>query len=175
MRGTRFRVAAAGAVAIVAAIGIAVAMAVPNPNVKAKLSGYQEVPAVSTDARGTFEAKVSNGDGPIRYELKYRRIPDVLQAHLHFAQTGVNGGIVVFICTDLGNGPKGTPECPDNRATLTGVVTADDVVDGAVSQGIAAGELDEVKAAIRAGAVYANVHSMEFGNGEIRGQLRTRK
>jgi CHRD domain len=175
MRGTRVRIAAAGAIALAGAIGIAVAMAVSNPNVKGKLSGYQEVPAVSSDAAGSFEAKVSKGDNPIRYELKYRGVPEVNQAHLHFGQTAVNGGIFLFICTNLGNGPVGTPECPPGSATLTGTATSDDVVGGAAGQGIAAGELDEVKDAIRAGAVYANVHTEGFPNGEIRAQLRSKK
>jgi CHRD domain len=174
MTGSRLRIVAAGGILVASGLVIAAAMAVSNPNVKATLTGYQEVPAVSSDADGKFEAKVSRGDGPIRYELRYRRVPDVTQAHLHFAQTAVDGGIVVFICSNLDNGPKGTPECPEGRATLTGVARADDVIDGAVDQGIAAGELDEVKAAIRAGAVYANVHSDEFPGGEIRGQLRVK-
>jgi hypothetical protein len=175
MTGIRLRIAVAGGIVVASAIGIAVAMAVTNPNVKGKLGGYQEVPAVSSNAAGKFEAKVSRGDGPIRYELRYRGVPDVTQAHLHFGQTAVNGGIVLFICTNLGNGPEGTPECPAGRATLTGVAREDDIVDGAEDQGILAGELDEVKAAIRAGVVYANVHSDEFPGGEIRAQLRTRR
>ena len=48
-------------------------------------------------------------------------------------------------------------------------------IGGAAAQGIAAGEIDELKEAIRAGAVYANVHSEEFPDGEIRAQLRTKK
>ena len=174
MPGSRFRIAVAAGIALVSAIGITVAMAVNKPNVKGSLSGYQEVPAVSTNAVGSVEAKVSDS-GPIPYELTYRRMPDVTQAHLHFAQEAVNGGIVVFICSNLGNGPAGTPECPDGRATLSGKVNASDVVGSASAQGIAAGEIDEVKAAIRAGAVYANVHSEEFPGGEIRAQLRTIK
>jgi CHRD domain len=174
MRATRFRIVAAGAIVAAGVIGIAVASAVNNPNVEGDLSGYQEVPAVSTNAFGSVEAKVSD-TGPIPYELTYRRMPDVTQAHLHFAQEAVNGGIVVFICTNLGNGPVGTPACPDGRATLSGKVNASDVVGTASAQGIAAGEIDEVKAAIRAGTVYANVHSTEFPGGEIRAQLRTKK
>jgi CHRD domain len=170
MRRTKVRIVAAGAIAVAGAIGIAAAAAVNNPNVEGQLSGYQEVPAVSSNAVGSVEAKVSDS-GPIPYELSYRRMPDVTQAHLHFAQEAVNGGIVVFICTNLGNGPVGTPACPDGRATLAGKVNASDVVNSAATQGIAAGEIDEVKAAIRAGAVYANVHSEEFPGGEIRAQL----
>ena len=170
MRGTRFRIGMAAGIAIVGVVGIAVAMAVNKPNVKGSLSGYQEVPAISTEASGKFEAKVPRGGGPIRYELRYRGLPDVNQAHLHFAQKGVNGDIVVFICSNLGNGPEGTPACPPGSAKLTGTATSADVV--ATDQGIAAGELDEVKRAVRAGAIYANVHSAEFPGGEIRAQLR---
>lgn len=173
MPGSRFRIAVAAGIALVSAIGITMAMAVNKPNVKGSLSGYQEVPAVSSEASGKFEAKVPKGGGPIRYELRYRGIPDVTQAHLHFGQKGVNGAIVVFICTDLGNGPVGTPDCPEGSATLTGNITSDDVIDAA-AQGIAAGELNEVKRAIRAGVVYANVHSSVFGGGEIRAQLRAK-
>jgi hypothetical protein len=172
MPGSRFRIAVAAGIALVSAIGITVAMAVNKPNVKGSLSGYQEVPAISSTASGKFEAKVPK-NGPIRYELRYRGIPDVSQAHLHFAQKGVNGDIVVFICSNLMGPPPGTPACPLGSATLTGTVTSGDVL--ATDQGIAAGELNEVKRAIRAGVVYANVHSDEFPGGEIRAQLKFKR
>ncbi len=172
MQGSRFRIAVAGGIAVLGVVGVAVALATNGPKVKGTLSGYQEVPAISTDASGKFEAKVPKGGGPIEYELRYAGIPDVTQAHLHFAQKGVNGGIVVFICSNLGNGPAGTPACPADSATLTGDVTSDDVLATSPNQGIAAGELDELKRAVRAGVVYANVHSTEFAGGEIRAQLR---
>jgi hypothetical protein len=54
---------------------------------------------------------------------------------------------------------------------VTGTVSADDVVGAAAAQGIAAGELDEVLRAVRAGIAYVNVHSTLWPGGEIRGQL----
>ena len=39
------------------------------------------------------------------------------------------------------------------------------------AQGIAAGELGEAAAAMRAGVTYANVHNSTCGGGEIRGQI----
>jgi hypothetical protein len=100
----------------------------------------------------------------------------VTQAHVHFAQRGVNGGIMVFLCSNLGNGPAGTQACPpagtkDNPAVVTGTFDAADIIGGANAQGIAPGEFLKVLRAIRAGSAYANVHSDLFPGGEIRGQL----
>ena len=53
---------------------------------------------------------------------------------------------------------------------MTGTVVPADVI-GPAGQGIAAGEFDELVAAIRAGRTYANVHSTKFPPGEIRGQI----
>ena len=81
----------------------------------------------------------------------------------------VNGGISVFLCTNLGNGPVGTQACPQ-EGTVTGTFVAGDVI-GPGAQGIAAGEYTELLAALRSGTTYANVHSSERPGGEIRGQI----
>jgi hypothetical protein len=113
------------------------------------------------------------GDDAFRYRLSYRDLSTaVQQAHIHFGQRNVAGGISVFLCSNLGNGPAGTPACPQS-GTVTGTITAADVI-GPVAQGISPGEFDEVLAAIRAGVTYANVHTVMFPAGEIRGQLRNR-
>ncbi len=78
----------------------------------------------------------------------------------------------MFLCTNLGNGPVGTQACPPS-GTVTGTIRPVDVI-GPAGQGIAAGEFDELVAAIRAGATYANVHTDLRPGGEIRGQLGDR-
>ena len=140
-------------------------------NFKEILTGYEEVPAISTSARGTFHARISNDGSSIEYALSYSALEgDVQQAHIHFGQPAVNGGVSVFLCTNLGNGPAGTQACPPGPVTITGTITADDVI-GPTTQGIAPGEFAELLAAIRAGCTYANVHSSLFPAGEIRGQI----
>ncbi len=52
----------------------------------------------------------------------------MLQAHIHVGQSGVNGGIAVFLCSNLGNGPAGTQACPPSPATVSGIADADDVL-----------------------------------------------
>jgi hypothetical protein len=137
----------------------------------ARLVSFEEVPALSNAAEGTFNMVIDSSDSSFDFELTFSGISGsgATQAHIHLGQKGVNGGITVFFCTNLGNGPAGTPLCPAN-GTVTGTVTAANVI-GPSGQGLAPGEFAELLKAIRAGAVYANVHSALFPGGEIRGQL----
>ncbi|MFN2466708.1 MAG: CHRD domain-containing protein, partial [Gaiellaceae bacterium] len=143
----------------------ALAGSTPERNIRETLSGYEEVPAVSTVATGRFTAHVRNDQ--IEFTLSYRGLEgDVLFAHIHFGQRSVNGGVVAFLC-----GGGGKPACPPAPATVSGTITASDVGAGAAAQGIAPGEFAEFLRAIRAGVTYANVHSSKFPGGEIRAQL----
>lgn len=135
---------------------------------KALLSGYAEVPAISSRASGWFEAGV--GRDEIRYSLRYRHLDSgVIFAHIHFGQRGVNGGVSAFLCSNL-QVPVTTPPCPATGGRVSGVITAGDVV-GPQAQGISAGEFNELVAAIRAGTAYVNVHTNDFAAGEVRGQI----
>ena len=146
--------------------------------VRATLIGYQEVPSVSTVAGGKFKANINEDNTEVEYELSYSNLEGaVQQAHIHFGQTGVNGGITVFLCTNLGNGPAGTQPCPAAPATITGTITAADISPdilatvNARAQGMGTGEFDEFLEALSAGKLYVNVHSETFLGGEIRSQL----
>lgn len=138
------------------------------------LRGYEEVPSVSTAARGQFRAFIDDRAGQIRYQLSYDALQgEIRQAHIHFGQRGVNGGISVFLCQTASNpDPTGlSPACAPAPATVSGTLTAANVV-GPAGQGIAATEFAELVAAMRAGVAYVNVHSSLFPAGEVRGQTR---
>ena len=139
---------------------------------KATLIGYEEVPALSNTGGGTFTMLIDFTDSSFDYELTFSGVSGTgaTQSHIHIAQKGVNGGVMVFFCSNLGNAPPGTQACPAN-GTVSGRITAANVIAGAAAQGVAAGEFAEVLKAIRAGSVYANVHSVLFPGGEIRGQV----
>jgi CHRD domain len=165
------QVVVTGAIAILlAAAGVAVAGADGDrgrgDDFEARLKGFNEVPAVSTEASGRFEAEID--DDTIEYQLSYGGLSaPVLFAHIHLGQEAVNGGVSAFLC-----GGGGKPACPQ-EGTVEGTIVPADVV-GPANQGIAAGEFDELVEAIESGVTYANVHSMApagFPGGEIRGQL----
>jgi hypothetical protein len=142
------------------------AMAGGGIPVEATLSGYSEVPPISTAATGTFTANVTANPTTITYTLTYSNLSSTASmAHIHFGQEGVNGGIVAFLC-----GGGGKPACPATGGTVNGTIVAADIL-ALPAQGIAAGEMNEVLKAMAVGATYVNVHSANFGTGEIRGQV----
>jgi hypothetical protein len=133
---------------------------------QASLSGYSEVPPISTLATGTFMATVTANPTTIHYELTYFNLSSMASAaHIHFGQTSVNGGIVAFLC-----GGGGKPTCPATGGSVSGDIVAADIL-AVTTQGIAAGEMNEVLRAMVRGVSYVNVHSANFGSGEIRGQV----
>ncbi len=144
------------------------------------MSGYFEGAAggpVSSVATGRFRATIDDRAQEIHFKLTYSGLEDVVrQAHIHFGQLSVNGGISIWLCeTALNPRPAGSPDVPEcpQSGTVEATVGADHVVGPAV-QGIAPGEFEEIVAAIRAGRAYANVHSTKFPGGEIRAQINDR-
>jgi hypothetical protein len=156
------------ALATVALFVAAPGLAGTKGGFKARLSGFQEVPAISTGASGELRARVSPDESRIEFELTWTGLEggDATAAHIHLGQRGVNGAPIVFLC----GGPK--PPCPSGASgTVSGTIVAADV-QAALAQGIAAGELDELLEAMRRGVTYVNVHNARYPGGEIRGQVR---
>ena len=160
------------------ALASTVALAQGFTNIKELLTGWEEVPSVSTTGRGQFDARI-RGDDEIEWQLRYSDLEGAIQqAHIHLGNVGVNGGITVFLCTNLGNGPAGTQPCPAPPATISGRIFAADVspnipaTAAARTQGLNTGEIDELIAALRAGATYVNVHSTLWPGGEVRSQIQ---
>ena len=169
----------AGAIAVLAIGSYATADSGKKNVSTGPMTGYLEgAPGgpVSSSATGSFEATIDDGAPAIHYTLSYQGLEDnVTQAHIHFGQRSVNGGISAWLCgtgtTQPLAGPPNTPSCPAPRTgTLSDTIVPADVI-GPSGQGIAAGEFAELVAAIRAGRAYANVHSLKFPGGEVRGQI----
>lgn len=158
---------------------IAVAAETEKSHLRAKMTGIEETnpSTIITNATGTFRATVNN-DSTITYTLTYKNLSTpITQSHIHIGATKITGGVSIFLCTNLGNGPAGTPACPNdgtNSGTVTHTVSAADVV-GPAGQGIPAGDMADVVRAIASHVTYVNVHSTAHPAGEIRGQIRQRE
>jgi len=140
---------------------------------QANLDGYQEVPSVATRAQGVFSARSNYQRTEVGYTLTYSNMQaPVTQAHIHMAQTAVNGPIVIWLCGSATNpGPAGTPACPQGGGTVSGVFTAENVQASPTTQQLEAGEITAFVEAMRASSAYVNVHTTASPGGEIRGQV----
>ena len=132
----------------------------------ATLSGAEEVPPINTAGTGDFQMTIQ--PGTITFSLTFSGLSSNLAvAHLHFAPSKVAGGVMIFLC-----GGGNQPACPAaTSGTITGTITAANVT-GPTGQGIAVGDLDSALEAVRDGLSYANMHTVNFGGGEIRGPVR---
>lgn len=165
--------------AVVALLGVA-SYAIAGGGSKkfdGSLSGYEETPStLSTPGVGSFDARLSKDGTKIEYELSYSGLEGVVaQAHVHFGQRALTGGISFWLCQTTGTPAPAaiasvTPFCPAPGGTVRDEITAAEVI-GPAGQGIAPGELAEVVAAMRAGYAYANVHTSTRPSGEIRAQI----
>src|SRR5690606_10192755 len=124
--------------------------------------GLCEVPSISTSAQGTFSAQIDEAASMVTWTLAYSGLEGpVEQAHIHLGDTHTNGGISVFLCTNLANGPADVQACPEGTASLQGSITPDSIV-GPAEQGLSTGEFAELLRAMRAGTTYVNVHTTPF-------------
>jgi CHRD domain len=176
-KGVLAALAVSAATLAVAAFALAGGSGPGFNHLSATMSGYQEVPSVSSVGAATFTADAAKDGQSIAWQLTYGGLEStVTQSHIHFGQRSVNGGISVFLCTNLGNGPTGIQACPQS-GTISGTITPADVsppiaaTAAARAQGLNSGEWDELLRAIDAGKTYANIHTVDRPGGEIRAQL----
>ena len=146
----------------------------------ATFSGFQEVGgvgagqtgAILSNGKATLQLSLDQHSETIAYTLTYSDLSaNVTQAHIHFGKRHVGGGIIAFLCTNLGNGPAGTPACPLPGGTVTGTISASSIV-AVPSQNVTAGDFAALVAMLESNTAYGNVHTTKFPAGEIRGQIR---
>lgn len=121
----------------------AVSLTASAEDVKVTLTGAEEVPAVTTQAKGEGTITIAK-DMSVTGKVKTTGMEGVA-AHIHLAEPGKNGPPVVT----LTKGEDGTWSTPAG-SKLT----------------------EEQYQAFKAGHLYVNVHSAAHKGGEIRGQLQ---
>lgn len=123
------------------------------------MTGAQEVPAVPTTATGNIDAEYSKLTKTLFYTVSWTGLTGPVAAmHIHgLADPGSNAGIVQNIIT-ASNGIT-TPSA--TRFGTSGGFQASLYVDGVVIK----------EADVLAGKFYINIHTAQYPNGEIRGQI----
>jgi CHRD domain len=136
------------------AIGLTIAtvfVACPAPaavTFKTTLSGASEVPAVTSAGTGSVTVTLNEAAKQITVDGTYSGLSSVVSspyAHIHGpALAGANAGVVFTLTYDAATSGK-----LGGTFTLTDAQIAD----------------------LNAGKYYVNVHTANFGSGEVRGQL----
>jgi hypothetical protein len=133
------------------------------------LSGDQEVPPTGSDAVGSGQLLYDDSDMTFDLDLMVFGItlaelhgvgPNSTPVHIHLAPPGVNGPIVI----DLGFLDMFEVDGQGIRLQITNALLGGTM--GGVTSDPAVNE-----AALFAGNLYVNVHTMNFEGGEIRGQI----
>jgi hypothetical protein len=133
-------------------------------NLRTHLRGDEEVPARDTAAQGQAIFQINEDGTAISYKLNVANIENVLQAHIHLAAAGVNGGIVAWLYPAA---PPAQLIPGRTQGTLgEGEITASSLVGALSGQPLSA-----LIVRMQNGGAYVNVHTSQFPGGEIRGQV----
>lgn len=109
---------------------------------------------------------VSSDQTSLDVTLNFSQLIGVAQSvSLYLGLPATTGGPIALIC---GGSPSTCPTTADGIVTIT--LSASDVL-AVPPQGLAAGDLTSVIQALANGAIYVNVVTTKFVNGELRGQL----
>ena len=114
-------------------------------NFAATMTGANEVPPADPDGSGTATISTNDAVNQICTHLEVRNIGAVTAAHIHHGAAGVNGPPVV------------TLDPPDDNDSNDCDAVSDKL-------------LDDIRR--HPGDYYVNVHTAEYPNGAIRGQIR---
>ncbi len=146
----------------ITALGIAACSSDPQEKYVAELRGSNEVPANNSTAVGRVVLLVSRDGSYAEYSAEASGLSGGIRGgHFHRAAPGVNGGIVLSFFFNA--------DGSENRQPTPG--TTDLEINKAIARTITKAQLDPILADLRAGNIYANIHTPNFTGGEIRGQM----
>jgi hypothetical protein len=130
-----------------------------------RLTGDQQVPAVTTTAFGFAEVELSEDNNTLSFEVVVCNIANVTMSHIHVGAAGANGPVVIPFYghpSPLFNSTRGCDTLAEGTRTSADLVARPD-------QGI--NTWTDFINALVAGNAYVNVHTTAHPAGEIRGQL----
>jgi hypothetical protein len=141
----------------------------PDAQLWARMDGTEEVPPVDTGAAGVATFEVSEDGASVTFKVIAWYLEDITMGHIHIGQPGVNGPIVSvlvdFAPLDATSG--------ETRNGLLGEGTITGAEVTAVPEEGFDGSIGALVRAMRSEGSYANIHTVAYPSGEIRGQIAT--
>lgn len=128
-----------------------------NVDYSTVLSGDQEVPPVNTSAAGIADFSLSDDGDSVDYTIAADDIEAATAGHIHFGIEGQNGPVVATLFEF---------DSPQDEVSESGTITSDDL-----SGPLEGMQISDLIDAFNDGNTYANIHTEQNPNGEIRGQI----
>ena len=124
------------------------------------LSGKDEVPPTESDASAWAKFQSVDNDSHLSYGVSIVGLKEITGAHIHKGSEGQNGDIVAVLSEAK------SAEGGNETISLKGNITKDGL------QGPLEGkEVSDLVSLMRNGSAYVNVHTNEYKDGVIRGQI----
>ena len=124
--------------------------------------GLAQVPSVASVGRGLATYLITEDSSTVYYSVQVLDVSSTITAaHIHLGHAGQNGEVVANLC-----GAGSTPACTTQGQVATGAISASSLVGP-----LAGHPLGDLVIAMTSGGTYTNVHTANFPNGEIRGQV----
>ena len=124
------------------------------------LTGMEEVPPVNTNSTGIALFELLNNH--IDFKVNVTDLDNIKSAQIHLGEFGQNGEIIVSLLKSL------SPVDVHNGTLVEGQVTPSDLVGPLKGKTI-----NELMQLFNNTKTYVNVHTEQYPNGEIRGQITT--
>jgi hypothetical protein len=124
------------------------------------LTGMEEVPPVNTNSTGIALFELLNNH--IDFQVNVTNLDNIKSAQIHIGEFGQNGAIIVSLLKSL------SPVDVQNGTLVEGQVTSSDLVGPLKGKTI-----NELVQLFNNTKTYVNIHTEQYPNGEIRGQVTT--
>lgn len=124
------------------------------------LTGMEEVPPVNTNSTGI--ALFDLLDNHINFKVNVTMLENIKSAHIHVGEFGQNGEIIVSLLN------SSSPINIHNGTLVKGQLTATDLVGSLKGKTI-----NDLGKLFNNTKTYLNIHTKQYPNGEIRGQITT--
>jgi hypothetical protein len=128
-----------------------------NVDYSTVLSGDQEVPPVNTSAAGIADFSPSDDGDSVEYTITADDIEAATAGHIHFGIEGQNGPVAVTLFEF---------DSPQDEVSESGTINSDDLAGPLEGM-----QISDLLDAFNDGNAYANIHTEQNPDGEIRGQI----
>ncbi|HEY6657105.1 MAG TPA: CHRD domain-containing protein [Nitrososphaeraceae archaeon] len=124
------------------------------------LTGMEEVPPVNTNSTGIALFELLNNH--LDFKVNVTNLENIKSAQIHLGEFGQNGEIIVSLLKSL------SPVDVHNGTLVEGQVTPSELVGPLKGKTI-----NELVQLFNNTKTYVNIHTEQYPNGEIRGQITT--